>query len=89
MTTYKSGPRHESQPVVDHTSDPLVPATVIARHIDSTPATVILRARSGTFPSYRNGRRWLFSLAEVLEAMRPSDDPWAQSPQSARARRKR
>ena len=89
MTTYKTGHRGESSPIVDHTTDPLVPASVAAEHFDVTPETIRIKARAGIIPGIRIGRAWRFDIAAITAALTPSSDPWAQSPQSARARRKR
>lgn len=91
--TYEAGKRGESRPVVDHTGDPLTPpaltATELAAHLGVTPDTVRIKAKTREIPGMRVGRLWRFDLAAVLAALTPSSDPWAQSPASARARRKR
>ena len=87
--TYERDQLGRTRPVVDHTGDPLVPASVAAEHFDVTPETIRIKARAGIIPGIRIGRAWRFDIAAITAALTPSTDPWAQSPQSARARRKR
>ena len=63
----------------------------IAPLLHCTQQTVQLRARRGDIPALKSGRRWLFDWDEVREHYRNQAnpaDPWAQSPQSLRARRR-
>lgn len=64
-------------------------AEQVAAHFGVTAETVRAKARADVIPGYRLGRTWRFDLDEVKAALKPSTDPWAQSPQSVNARRKR
>ena len=69
----------------------LLTAEELASYYGVHPETIRIRARAGKIPAHRLDANadWRFDLDEVRAATKPSDDPWAQSPASARARRKR
>jgi excisionase family DNA binding protein len=67
-------------------------ARELAEELRVSKITIYRMAHAGLIPSYNVGigkkrRNLRFDLAAVLEAMKPSEDPWAQPDRSRRARR--
>lgn len=67
----------------------LISTREVAAHFGVTPATISNWARKGEIPSLQNpaGNRRFYDLDEVKKARAKSDDPFAQTPASRRARR--
>jgi predicted site-specific integrase-resolvase len=72
-------------------TSPLINARAVAAHFGVTPATINNWARKDEIPSLQNaaGNRRFFDLDDVKKARAKSDDPFAQTPASRRARRVR